>query len=386
MPLVIADRVQETTNTTGTGTLTLAGASSGYRTFSSGIGNANTTYYAIVSGADWEVGLGTYTSSGNTLSRDTVLKSSAGGTTKISVASGATVFATYPGDKAVTVGSDTSFNTINFASISIPSTPASSTLTTFVESFAGKPMPAFICPSGVENIMQPHIARYGWLTIKPNFNSTVLSYFGQTGLSTSPATATAANYATTSLHTRLARIDYLQTSPSTTQTASYRTNPNTYRVTDGFHHIARVAPATGTTSLPSNRFFCGMSTSTTTPTDVDPGTLTNSVGVGYASGDTNWQIYFAGTANAKVDTGITKPSTDRSDPITVAIYAPPGGAYLGVKLINDATNASFESTTTTSTNIMSTTTAAGARAYHSVGGVSSVTGLTLFSLYVETEY
>lgn len=101
MPLVVADRVQETTNTTGTGTLTLAGASSGFRTFSAGVGNANTTYYTIVSGSDWEVGLGTYTSSGNTLSRDTVLESSAGGATKITVAAGATVFATYPADKAV---------------------------------------------------------------------------------------------------------------------------------------------------------------------------------------------------------------------------------------------------------------------------------------------
>lgn len=100
MALVIADRVQETTNTTGTGTLTLAGASSGYQSFAV-IGNGNTTYYAIISGTDWEVGLGTYTSSGTTLSRDTVLASSAGGLAKISVAAGATVFGDYPAGKAV---------------------------------------------------------------------------------------------------------------------------------------------------------------------------------------------------------------------------------------------------------------------------------------------
>ena len=63
MALVVKDRVQETTTTTGTGTVTLAGAVTGFQTFSV-IGDGNTTYYAITSGNDWEVGLGTYTASG----------------------------------------------------------------------------------------------------------------------------------------------------------------------------------------------------------------------------------------------------------------------------------------------------------------------------------
>jgi hypothetical protein len=105
MALVLADRVQETTNTTGTGTLTLAGAVSGYQSFSA-IGNANTTYYTIQSGTDWEVGLGTYTSAGTTLSRDTVLASSASGA-KITVAAGAKVFCDYPATKAAYIDGNT---------------------------------------------------------------------------------------------------------------------------------------------------------------------------------------------------------------------------------------------------------------------------------------
>ena len=99
MALVLADRVQETTSTTGTGTLTLAGAVSGFQSFGA-IGNGNTTYYTIVSGTDWEVGLGTYTAAGTTLSRDTILSSSSGGTA-ISVAAGASVFCDYPAGKAI---------------------------------------------------------------------------------------------------------------------------------------------------------------------------------------------------------------------------------------------------------------------------------------------
>lgn len=77
MALILADRVKETTTTTGTGTLTLAGAASGFQSFAA-IGNGNTTFYAIVDGTNntWEVGIGTYTSSGTTLSRDTVISSS----------------------------------------------------------------------------------------------------------------------------------------------------------------------------------------------------------------------------------------------------------------------------------------------------------------------
>jgi hypothetical protein len=100
MALVVADRVWETTSTSGTGTLTLSGALSGYQTFAV-IGNGNTTYYTITNGVDWEVGIGTYTSSGTTLSRDTVLASSLGGTTKITVTPGSFVFCDYPASRAV---------------------------------------------------------------------------------------------------------------------------------------------------------------------------------------------------------------------------------------------------------------------------------------------
>lgn len=75
MAFVLKDRVKETTTTTGTGTLTLAGAVTGFDTFGE-IGNGNVTYYSCTDGTDFEVGIGTYTASGTTLSRDSVLESS----------------------------------------------------------------------------------------------------------------------------------------------------------------------------------------------------------------------------------------------------------------------------------------------------------------------
>ena len=105
MAFVLADRVRETTTTTGTGTVTLAGAVLGFQTFSA-IGNGNTTYYTIagIGTSEWEVGIGTYTSSGTTLSRTTVLASSNSGSLVNFSAGTKDVFCDYPAGRAVIGG------------------------------------------------------------------------------------------------------------------------------------------------------------------------------------------------------------------------------------------------------------------------------------------
>jgi len=105
MALVLADRVRETTTTTGTGSVTLAGAYTGFQTFLAGIGNSNSTYYTIanVVTGEWEVGIGTYTASGNTLSRTTVLASSNSNALVNFAAGSKDVFVTQPAERAVYV-------------------------------------------------------------------------------------------------------------------------------------------------------------------------------------------------------------------------------------------------------------------------------------------
>lgn len=116
MALVLKDRVRENSTTTGTGTFTLSGAVSGFQTFSSAVGNGNTTYYCIVNGTEWEVGLGTV--GGGTLSRDTVLSSSTG--SKVDFTSGTKdVFCTYPSSKSVTTNDIGTLASQNANSVSI---------------------------------------------------------------------------------------------------------------------------------------------------------------------------------------------------------------------------------------------------------------------------
>ena len=119
MALVVKDRVRETSTTTGTGTLTLAGAVTGFQTFSSAIGNTNTTYYTITNGAEWEAGIGTVAA--GTLARTTVLSSSNAGSAVTFSAGTKDVFCSYPAGKALYT--DASNNAIALG------TPTSATLT-----------------------------------------------------------------------------------------------------------------------------------------------------------------------------------------------------------------------------------------------------------------
>ena len=103
MALVLNDRVKETTTTTGTGTFTLAGAVTGFETFGTGVGNSNTTYYAVTlpGTAEFEVGLGTLSSDSSTIARTTVISSSNSDNAVNFSAGTKTIFCTLPASKTV---------------------------------------------------------------------------------------------------------------------------------------------------------------------------------------------------------------------------------------------------------------------------------------------
>lgn len=105
MALVLADRIRENTTTSGTSPFLLTGEVAGFKTFSSVLANGDTTYYAVVttSGSSWEVGVGTYNTAANTLSRDTILSSS-NGDAIVSFGTGPKyIFITQPSERAVYV-------------------------------------------------------------------------------------------------------------------------------------------------------------------------------------------------------------------------------------------------------------------------------------------
>ena len=124
MALALNNRVRETTSTTGTGAVTLGGAVDGFQTFAAGIGNSNTTYYAISlnSANEWEVGLGTLNGDSSTLTRTTVLESSNADSAVDFAAGSKEIFCTLPSEKAVYL--DASDNQVGgFTSLVADTTP-----------------------------------------------------------------------------------------------------------------------------------------------------------------------------------------------------------------------------------------------------------------------
>jgi len=103
MALVLNDRVKETSTTTGTGTLTLGGAVTGFETFAAGIGNSNTTYYAVIlpGTAEFEVGLGTLNGDSSTIARTTIISSSNSDSAVNFSAGTKNIFCTIPASKSV---------------------------------------------------------------------------------------------------------------------------------------------------------------------------------------------------------------------------------------------------------------------------------------------
>jgi len=130
MPLQLKDRVLETASAPGTGTVTLLGASLGYQSFNTALTSGNTTYYTIadLGGANWEVGIGTFTSP-NQLARNTILESSGGGTI-VNFSSGIqNVFITYPAEQSVNL--DASNNVSALGTISSGTWNATAIVTTY---------------------------------------------------------------------------------------------------------------------------------------------------------------------------------------------------------------------------------------------------------------
>lgn len=233
-------------------------------------------------------------------------------------------------------------------------------------------------------------------------------------------TATSATTSNTSFYTYVPKVEYLVTTASTTAVAGFRGGVNQYgmggggliaaQTYGGFLYICKFGISTGVSNT-NKRCFVGMRASTSAPTDVSPNSLTNIFGVGYDSGDSNWQIYLTGGTSlstrgvASYDTGIPIPTTDRELMYTLQIYMP-SGDWTNINSVSDSnviislypsffngqpnstyggfTNSAFNITGSVVNSTTFPTVMMNPYAYTSVGGTSAVTGIALSSLYAHT--
>ena len=423
MALVIADRVQETTTTTGTGTVTLAGAATGFQSFAA-IGDGNTTYYTIagIGTSEWEVGIGTYTASGTTLSRTTVLSSSNAGSLVNFSAGTKNVFCSYPAGKSVnedasdkvsgyviensSIGATTpstgAFTTVNLtgttnqvssvAVTSDPSAPSAGNLKTFAKTIAGGyTAPAFLNATNPTSQNQAALANKRIVLISPNPIATAVDNFGT---STSNLGQSAPSMDAASLVGRARRVMYSSTASAGglgylfQDKNAYALGSATSPAYGGFYMTSRF----GYRNLVSaKRSFVGLSTSTVAPTNVDPSTLINCIGVGQNAADTTLRIYYGGSAaQTPINLGANFPAnTSDTDFYELTLFAPATSnntVYYQVTRLNTGDIATGTLTGTAGTVLPANTTFLSYRNWVTNNSSASLVYIVFGGFYLETDY
>lgn len=376
MPFNVADRVKETSTTTGTSPITLNGAVARFQTFASAISVNGTTPYVIVHDTltEWETGIGTLTDS-TTLARTQVLASSnAGALVNFSA-----------GTKNVFVG--------NIADVPIvlrnvqPQSPATDRMALFNRAIAGRSMLATVGPSGLSTALQPLIGRRKFGQIVPSANIATLQTLGLQ--LSAVGTATVAACSSTNLHQSMVRQEYLQTASLNTNVVNVRsTQAVSHRGTianqGGFFVVFRFGAATGTSNT-SRRVWCGVSF-TPFVTDLDLLAQTNLIGICALSTDTNYRLIHndgSGTPTTQdLGASFPKATADRTEVSEVALFAPPNGTFVDWQFTNLVSGASTSGTITS--DLPAGATNLSPQITMSVGGVSAVVGLATFGMYVET--
>lgn len=263
----------------------------------------------------------------------------------------------------------------------------------FGRSVGGRNMAAIVGPSGLDTVLQPHIAKNKVASWIPSGNGTGVTLVGAAALAAT-GTVSGVNVSTTNLYTMQRRIEYLVLVAATTAVAGFRFGQLQYSVggtgagLGGFHFITRWAPATGVATS-THRCFVGMVNQSSHPiTDVEPSTITNMVGVGWDAADTNIQIMHRGYgALTKIDLGASfpKPNVDRSKCYELVLFSPTGTTQLVYYEFTEL-GTSNKATGTISTRLPQAAVLLAPRGWMSVGGTSSEIGISLVSLYIETDY
>lgn len=397
MAHVSKDRVKETTATTGTGTVTLAGAVTGFRTFSSVMATSDTCYYVIVDEAtgDWETGLGTLASS-TTLSRSVIASSNSNAL--VSFAAGTKIVSlTLIADDTVQVLPDGS---VNLAGISSePAAPASGNLKFYSKNVGGRMMPKVVGPSGIDTALQPFLGTNRVVMFQPQTGTTGTGgalgppwTAGGTVSHPTPATTAPA------LSNQMKRTRYANVVTTTNQTLGVRFNAASEQMfwrgnaagLGGFffytRFIVELWPAA------TVRLFAGLASTASTSVVSSDTVINNTIGLWH---DTTDPATGAGAFNfvTRDATTTTKQQITLSNAIAAGnsydftMFCPPNGSTVTWRLVDLVNNVTY--TNSTSTTLPASTAFMQPQVQMSNGTANTVvttTAIGIVSIYVESDF
>lgn len=287
---------------------------------------------------------------------------------------------------------------INNGVIFTPTTPTIPTPTAdgsslFVRDNAGRLMYSQMGPSGVDYTFQPSLYanKIGYWN-PPGNATTVPGVFGIAALSAT-GTVTARNVATTNLFTRMRRLSVVSAGTAGSL-CGYRLGVAQFTLgtgtLGGFFYVIRFG-ISDAAAVAGARMFIGLRSSTAAPTNVEPSTLTNCIGVGHGAADTNLKIYYGGSvAQTPIDLGVNFPSNTRStDMYELKLFSKPGSSTTvgyRVERLNTGQAVSGTLTGVAGTALPLSTTLLTNNDYRSNNATASAVALDYASIYWETDY
>lgn len=396
MAHIAEDRVQETSTSTGTGNLTLAGAVAGYVTFASVMANNDTCWYAIVDSTtgDWETGLGTFVSATPALARTTVLESSNAGAAVSFAAGTKNIFITPIAAKTAI------FDNVNAMKIPAvtaePVVPSAGFAMFYAKDIAGRTMPKWVGPSGVDSPIQYHVGFNNCRLIRGNSTVPVGTSTSSSSVTTtdmqvtylSGVAATSPALATTNLKTATRRRT-LSTAATAGSLSYIRGNlGEVWRGNaagqGGFFMGMRFGLATLQSGM---RGFFGLVDVQANPTNIDPTTTSTPGGIGLAinASTGNWNLVnnITGTARTSLGLGASFP-VNTTDLLELILFSKPNGSDIGYRVTNLSTGAQTSGTLTT--NIPATTTFLTPSMWITNNATAAAATWDFVSCYLETDY
>ena len=388
MAHISQDRVKETTTTTGTGAITLAGAGTGFRTFASVMAASDTCYYTISGGAEWEVGLGTFNT---TLTRTTVYASSNAGAAVNFSAGTKDVYITAPARGLVEFDPDGAIDLPVVATE--PPAPPAGNLSFYSRSIAGRILPKIVGPSGIDTILQVGLSGNSVFMLAPQSGTTAPLVWGGT-LTTAATMSVQQTIASANPWQATWRKRFQTSTTSGTNTGCRTAYTQWFRGNaTGFGGFFFRAQLGQNINLNGSQCFVGLCASTgalgTGAGAVSA--LVNMIGMGFDTTDAssgNWQFYRNdGTGTAvKVDLGATNAARNTTHGYDMIIFCPPGAATeIFVRIINLHSGATVLDTSYT-TDLPAVNTGMAFKAECNNGAVSQATNIEIAKVYIETDY
>lgn len=276
-----------------------------------------------------------------------------------------------------------------------PAAPATGNVSIFGRSVASRQLAAIIGPTGLSTSLQPILARnkIGYWD-PPGNATTVPGVFGITA-PTAVGTATARNVATTNLATRMRRLGYVSAAAAGSLAGQYISVAqfscgSGSNDGSGFFFVIRWVPSDAAT-VAGERNFVGLSSSVAAPTNVEPSTLTNSIGVAQLSTDSAqlYLVYGGSAAQTPIALGSTNfpAGTQSTTAFELAIFAPNSVSNTYYYQVTNITNGTLTTGTLTgnSTQVPQNSTLLAPRAWTCNNTTALASGIDICSIYIETD-